>query len=247
MDPVSSCFSHPFISPSNPLTDENASLRSKILSTPPYTASGLWEEGPEFISIHTHVHEILPHVYLGNYRAYLSVDPQFIQKYPMVDRPEEIFDGPPKQEVLDKIDQKGCSELNIQIILSITDFHPGEGVPLDDWSRFKPQLSGIQHARVPVDDLDCSWEQIEPHLETLFSHIDQARDQKKNLLIHCVQGVSRSPAVLIAYLISRCAVPFEKGLDYVQSIRHQVSIKPSWVGDDHRGIKRFEKKNIPIL
>jgi predicted protein tyrosine phosphatase len=123
----------------------------------------------------------------------------------------------------------GCANLNIKHVISVTQFKPKETVPANDWSRFQPDLNGLDISRmqIKVDDDEFAWETITPHFEAIFDKIDQARSNNEALLIHCVEGKSRSVSVLIAYLINRCHVTFEEAVTFIQNIRPQAEPKPS--------------------
>ena len=43
---------------------------------------------------------------------------------------------------------------------------------------------------------------ISKHMETAFGFIDEARHNGAGILVHCVAGVSRSPTIVIAYLMT---------------------------------------------
>lgn len=197
---------------------------------------------PEFVSLFTHAHQVIEHVYLGDYRAFLSTDPAFVQKHGMVDSLKDIFIGDPTQEqkewAKNNLDNVGCSDKNIKHVVSVTKFEPGPKVPEDDWSRFQPDLKGILLTHILVDDDGFAWELIEPMLNDIFEKIDHAIQLEENILIHCVKGASRSATVLCAYLINRCHVTVTEAFNFIQSIRHQVELKPSM----KNGLEDYQKK-----
>jgi protein-tyrosine phosphatase len=39
--------------------------------------------------------------------------------------------------------------------------------------------------------------------ETTFEYIDSALSKKESILVHCAAGASRSPTIIIAYLIKK--------------------------------------------
>ncbi|GFO45685.1 dual specificity protein phosphatase [Plakobranchus ocellatus] len=58
-----------------------------------------------------------------------------------------------------------------------------------------------------------------------ISYIDQARESGGRVLVHCQAGISRSSAVVIAYLMYKLNMTKQKAVEYVSSIRH--FIKPN--------------------
>lgn len=224
------------------LADQNAALRREILSTPKYSSKYNMPVitshtilPKEYLDPFTHVHNIFGHVYLGNYRAFLSVDPNFLEQHKMADSFDEICsdmeDHPDRdaieRNVMSQVDHKGCSELGIRYILSATRFQPNKSVEDSDWSLFKPNLDGVKRLEIPVDDVDGFWNDLQPHLETAFNLIDQSRKENQPCLVHCVQGVSRSVTILTAYLINRCNVSMEDAFNFIISKRTIAALKSS--------------------
>ena len=196
----------------------------------------------DFASIFVHAHEVLPHVYLGDYRGFLSVDPAFIAQYPMVDELHHIFNGNPSdlqyEWAINNLDFQGCADKNIRTVVSVTQFK--SNATHGEWSTFQPDLErlNIHRIQIPVDDVDGAWEAIEPRLDEIFEQIDHAIHGGENLLVHCVKGASRSAAVIYAYLMNRCSVTLDEAYNYVVSIRHQAELKPSMIND----LKHYEEQ-----
>lgn len=57
--------------------------------------------------------------------------------------------------------------------------------------------SGIQHMRIPVEDVDYA--DLLIHLPSAVEFINRALRDGGVILVHCVQGISRSAAVIAAY------------------------------------------------
>lgn len=57
--------------------------------------------------------------------------------------------------------------------------------------------SGIAHLRIPVEDVDYA--DLLIHLPLACRFIDHALRSQGVVLVHCVQGLSRSAAVVAAY------------------------------------------------
>ena len=56
-----------------------------------------------------------------------------------------------------------------------------------------------------------------------FDFLDQSLDNHQPVLIHCYQGVSRSAAVLLAYLMVRRQWTLKQSYDYVKTSRPQIN------------------------
>lgn len=206
------------------LKQENASLRQQILNTPPF----IEKQTDRLQSIYTPVHCIFEGVFLGNYRAFLSTDPDFLKSHTAVESLDDLNDvGLSLSTKQYQEMSKGCSDKNIKFIISVTQFKPHPDVASDDWSRFIPKLDvlGIERYEVLTDDDKDAWKNIEKELNGIFTWIDRARAGRQNILIHCVDGSSRSAAVIYAYLMSRCGVTLDAAYNFVRSIRPHVVIK----------------------
>ncbi|RDB24319.1 Dual specificity protein phosphatase 1B [Hypsizygus marmoreus] len=76
-----------------------------------------------------------------------------------------------------------------------------------------------------IDILDQSTADLRPHLEAVCNHIDRALKNGRNVLVHCQQGISRSPAIVIAYLIRNHGMSFDNA--YALLKRKRACIKPN--------------------
>jgi dual specificity phosphatase 12 len=57
--------------------------------------------------------------------------------------------------------------------------------------------SGIRHLRIPVEDVDYA--DLLIHLPSAIQFIQRGMTDGGVILVHCVQGISRSAAVIAAY------------------------------------------------
>ena len=73
-----------------------------------------------------------------------------------------------------------------------------------------------------VDVCDHSDEDIGRHFEECLTFIEDARLHNGKVLVHCRQGISRSPTIVIAYLMSVHDYTLDDALHYVQSKRESV-------------------------
>ncbi|KAF8875647.1 protein-tyrosine phosphatase-like protein [Infundibulicybe gibba] len=76
-----------------------------------------------------------------------------------------------------------------------------------------------------IDILDQSTVDLKPHLEAACNHIDKALRSGRSVLVHCQQGVSRSPAVVIAYLIRNHGMSFDNAYSLLR--RKRACVKPN--------------------
>ncbi|GBE84152.1 DSPc-domain-containing protein [Sparassis latifolia] len=76
-----------------------------------------------------------------------------------------------------------------------------------------------------LDILDSTSADLKPHLEATVRWIDDRLRKGVNVLVHCQQGVSRSAAVVIAYLIYTHNMSYASAYDLVR--RKRACIKPN--------------------
>jgi len=76
-----------------------------------------------------------------------------------------------------------------------------------------------------LDTLATESQDLQPHLEDTVEDIDSALRRGRNVLVHCQQGVSRSAAIVIAYLIRKRGMSFDSAVAFVRQRR--PCIKPN--------------------
>ena len=79
-----------------------------------------------------------------------------------------------------------------------------------------------------IDEDILSW------LKEAFEFIDTA---EKNIYIHCAMGISRSPSIVIAYLIYQNKMKFEEAYNFVKNKRKEISPNSGF----QEQLKKFEK------
>ncbi|KAK0417827.1 hypothetical protein QR680_013231 [Steinernema hermaphroditum] len=75
--------------------------------------------------------------------------------------------------------------------------------------------------RVAINDNPA--ENIEQYFSTVCAFIHAARLQEKNVLVHCLMGVSRSAAFVAAYLLSATHLNYEEVFSFLSSRRPMVN------------------------
>ncbi|KAG6821552.1 hypothetical protein H0H93_000061 [Arthromyces matolae] len=112
---------------------------------------------------------------------------------------------------------RSLSERNITHILSVCNDHIPAELP----------ESGVRHMRIPVEDVD--YEDLLIHLPSACRFIEEALRSGGNVLVHCVQGISRSATVIAAYLMwRRRASNATEALQMVRAARDQIWPNPGF-------------------
>ena len=79
-----------------------------------------------------------------------------------------------------------------------------------------------------IDENILSW------LQEAFEFIDSS---EKNIYIHCVMGISRSPSIVIAYLMYKNKISYEEAYDFVKNKRNVINPNSGF----QEQLKKFEK------
>ncbi|KAH8822938.1 protein-tyrosine phosphatase-like protein [Flagelloscypha sp. PMI_526] len=102
-------------------------------------------------------------------------------------------------------------ERNITYVLTVLDdsFASEEDVTETDMP--------ITRLKIPVDD----WIDVDLlcHFSDTNKFIDEALEQGRGIVVHCMMGVSRSATVVIAYLMWKKSMTFEDALTHVKERR----------------------------
>lgn len=81
----------------------------------------------------------------------------------------------------------------------------------DDCQGSKPQL------RIPIDDSPTV--DLGPWVKEANAFVSEMHKQGKTVVVHCGAGLSRAPAIVIAYLMACEEMPFEAALRFVRTRR----------------------------
>jgi len=85
------------------------------------------------------------------------------------------------------------------------------------------EKDGFSTHRIKIDDVITV--DIRPYLEAACNYIDGSLRSGRNVLVHCQQGVSRSAAVVLAYLIRNRGMTYDSAHAYLR--RKRACIKPN--------------------
>jgi protein-tyrosine phosphatase len=105
--------------------------------------------------------------------------------------------------------------LNIRSIINCTpsrDTDPRAGVP----NFYQAEKERFTYRRVPV--FDSKGANLSQYFNSCVDFIDKSKHHGA-VLVHCVQGVSRSTSIVLAYLMKSKGVPLDKALEFVRKRR----------------------------
>uniref|UniRef100_A0A2K5Q3E7 Dual specificity protein phosphatase 12 n=2 Tax=Cebus imitator TaxID=2715852 RepID=A0A2K5Q3E7_CEBIM len=85
-----------------------------------------------------------------------------------------------------------------------------------------PGAEGLWHLFVPA--LDKPETDLLSHLDRCVAFIGQARAEGRGVLVHCHAGVSRSVAIVTAFLMKTDKLPFEKAYEKLQILKREAKM-----------------------
>lgn len=84
----------------------------------------------------------------------------------------------------------------------------------------------FSYHQIPLDDIEEA--DIYSTFMDAFKYIDQCRDNKGRILIHCHQGISRSATIVLGYLMYASKIPLKAAYDIVRIHRKQIFPNPGF-------------------
>ncbi len=84
----------------------------------------------------------------------------------------------------------------------------------------------MEYTKIEWDDDDSV--NIKPDLERTSQWIHERLEQKRNVLVHCQMGCSRSPTVVIGYLMLKKGYSFKDALNHVELKKPDISPRRSF-------------------
>jgi hypothetical protein len=85
-----------------------------------------------------------------------------------------------------------------------------------------------QYLRIGV--LDLPSESIRKHFDKAFQFIDEKLQNKTNkILVHCSAGISRSPTLVLAYMIKKYQMKFDEAFNKMRQLRQIVDPNVSFI------------------
>ncbi|KAL2814148.1 protein-tyrosine phosphatase-like protein [Aspergillus granulosus] len=133
--------------------------------------------------------------------------------------PEFLYLGPASLAS----DLSFLSSHQITTILSIgkSPHRKFETISTDDGPR------EITYHRLNLKDEENS--DIKPCVESACAILNRVLDSKSRVLVHCSAAISRSPTIVVAYLMKKYRLSLQQSLDRVIAVRPVVSPNPGFL------------------
>ncbi|KAH9500808.1 Dual specificity protein phosphatase 6 [Bulinus truncatus] len=86
----------------------------------------------------------------------------------------------------------------------------------------------FKYLQIPISD---HWSQnLSVYFPEAIRFIDEARNNQKGVLVHCLAGISRSVTVTVAYLMSRANMTLNEAYDHVKNCKPNISPNFTFMG-----------------
>ncbi|XP_070704602.1 uncharacterized protein [Pempheris klunzingeri] len=98
-------------------------------------------------------------------------------------------------------------------------------------SRCSPQPSFLpcsRYLRIPIDD--SLWDDLLPWIPQALHFIDSAMSSGASVLVHCAAGISRSPALAVAYIMYSLGMDLDHAYRFVKERRPSISPNFNFLG-----------------
>jgi protein-tyrosine phosphatase len=100
-----------------------------------------------------------------------------------------------------------------------------------------PFLLENKYKCMRIDVLDLPSQNIRKHFDQAIEFIDSALRSKGNILVHCSAGISRSPTLVLAYMMKKNHWTLEEAFDKMRKLRQIVDPNVSFIVQ----LKEWEK------
>jgi len=84
----------------------------------------------------------------------------------------------------------------------------------------------FKYKQIKIEDNEK--ENLFQYFDEAIEYIEKVRLNNEGVLVHCAAGVSRSPSIVIAYLMASEKIPFEQAFEFVKQKRPGVSPNDSF-------------------
>ena len=138
---------------------------------------------------------------------------------------QNIIDNHPMTHIIDGIyigsesNAKNLDELSFEQIRHIVNVTTH--VPLYHSGQFR-------YCHIPVDD--SQKQNLLEYFDQAYSFIHHAIDTNEKVLVHCVAGISRSPAIVIGFLMRHTKMSMHDAYDFVKRKRSIISPNFNFLG-----------------
>lgn len=155
---------------------------------------------------------VLEHLYLGSWRD--SADKSLLEREGIT----HVLDCAKENEVPQLRPNGSSGDTSANTTPETIAATEGSAAPSE--AAFSPTT--LLSKKLPM--VDDHSQDIDQHLDAAYQFIEMARQNNGRVLVHCRRGISRSPAIVVAYLMRYRKMPYEEALAAVKDVRTTVSL-----------------------
>ncbi|KAI0234696.1 Dual specificity protein phosphatase 7, partial [Lamellibrachia satsuma] len=86
----------------------------------------------------------------------------------------------------------------------------------------------FRYLQIPIND---HWSQnLSIHFPEAIAFIEEAREKKCGVLVHCLAGISRSVTITVAYIMHKLTLSLNDAFDYVRSCKPNIAPNFNFMG-----------------
>lgn len=122
-------------------------------------------------------------------------------------------------------DSQALARHNIEYVLNVT----------PDLPNVFQDVGNIKYMQIPIAD---DWSNLASYFPKAFSFIDEARNNQKGVLVHCLAGISRSVTITVAYLMYKCSLNLNDAFNVVRACKSNIAPNFHFL----RQLHNFEKE-----
>ncbi|VDM35305.1 unnamed protein product [Hydatigera taeniaeformis] len=108
-------------------------------------------------------------------------------------------------------------------------------------SNFFEGSGKVEYLRIPVDDNSTA--DLMPYFKPAINFIDEAMRSGGRVLVHCQAGVSRSPSLVLAYLVAHSSLTVLEAFALVNHLRSAIGPSFHFLGQVERFRVSFRLDN----
>ena len=117
----------------------------------------------------------------------------------------------------------GClDDIEAKAIIGFKSHWPGGKKPKFTAEWYSQHLENEDFKYLAIDALDNPVYDLTKHYKQCFDFLDICKQENRSVLVHCMQGVNRSAAIVVGYLCDRCNLPLESVLKEVAMRRADI-------------------------
>ena len=170
--------------------------------------------------------QIVPGLYLGT--GIHAATPQVLKQLgitTIVNATIELVNYfEPDRDMVGELMEAANKSVNLAMVLAAEDINK-RSQEIQEWIH-ETELQHIEYLQVPLRDDEN--ENLLRHISDAYAFMKRFKSQN-SIMVHCNAGISRSAAIICAFLMMDMKYSLDKALEMVKSARSQASPNPGFL------------------